>query len=85
MTTKVLLMTFIGGIGHFIGPVLGAVFYTYFQNFLSETTDSWPLIMGLLFITMVLMAPGGIAGLAGYSREWLLRHFTFGSTSKKDI
>ena len=85
MTTKVLLMTFIGGIGHFIGPVLGAVFYTYFQNFLSEMTDSWPLIMGLLFIAMVLMAPGGIAGLAGYSREWFLRRFASGNNSKEDI
>ena len=56
MTTKVLLMTFIGGIGHFFGPLLGAVFYTYFQNFISELTDSWPLIMGALFIVMVLAA-----------------------------
>lgn len=63
MTTKVLLMTFIGGIGHFFGPVLGAVFYTYFQNFISELTDSWPLIMGVLFIAMVLWTPGGLAGM----------------------
>lgn len=63
MTTKVLLMTFIGGIGHFLGPVLGAVFYTYFQNFISELTDSWPLIMGMLFIAMVLWTPGGLAGV----------------------
>ena len=85
MTTKVLLMTFIGGIGHFIGPVLGAVFYTYVQNFLSEMTDSWPLIMGLLFITMVLTAPGGIAGVAVYIREWFWKRFTSGTPLKKDI
>jgi len=63
MTTKVLLMTFIGGAGNFAGPVLGSFFYTYVQDFLSDLTDNWPLIMGLLFIGMVLFAPGGLSGL----------------------
>ncbi|BBO76981.1 branched-chain amino acid ABC transporter permease [Desulfosarcina widdelii] len=71
MTTKVLLMTFIGGIGHFVGPVLGAVFYTYFQNFISELTDSWPLIMGVLFIAMVLWTPGGLAGMIQSAAAWI--------------
>ncbi|BEQ14517.1 branched-chain amino acid ABC transporter permease [Desulfoferula mesophila] len=64
MTTKVLLMTFIGGTGQFLGPVAGAFFFTYVQNFLSDLTDNWPLIMGALFIAMVLWVPGGLAGLA---------------------
>ena len=63
MTTKVLLMTFIGGTGQFIGPILGAFFYTYVQDYLSGLTDNWPLIMGALFIGMVLYAPGGLSGL----------------------
>jgi len=71
MTTKVLLMAFIGGIGHFVGPVLGAVFYTYFQNFISELTDSWPLIMGVLFIAMVLWTPGGLAGMIQSAGAWI--------------
>ena len=71
MTTKVLLITFIGGIGHFFGPVLGAVFYTYFQNFISELTDSWPLIMGMMFIAMVLWTPSGLAGMVQSAGAWL--------------
>ena len=71
MTTKVLLMTFVGGIGHFFGPVLGAVFYTYFQNFISELTDSWPLIMGVLFIAMVLWTPGGLSGMLQSAGAWI--------------
>ena len=63
MTTTVLLMTFIGGTGSFAGPILGAGVYTYLQNFLSELTDSWPLIMGVLFILMVLFTPGGLVGI----------------------
>ncbi|MCF8031924.1 MAG: branched-chain amino acid ABC transporter permease [Desulfarculaceae bacterium] len=63
MTTKVLLMTFIGGTASFAGPIVGAFFYTYVQDFLSDLTDNWPLIMGTLFILMVLFAPGGLSGL----------------------
>jgi branched-chain amino acid transport system permease protein len=63
MTTRVLLMTFLGGTGTFLGPILGAFFYTYVQDFLSNLTDNWPLIMGVLFIGMVLYAPGGLSGL----------------------
>lgn len=64
MSTKVLLMTFIGGAGSFAGPIVGAYFYTFVQDFLSDLTANWPLIMGVLFIIMVLYAPGGLSGLA---------------------
>lgn len=65
MTTTALLMTFIGGTKNFFGPVLGAGFYIYFQNFLSNLTDRWPLFMGILFVLMVLFAPQGLSGLIG--------------------
>lgn len=73
MTTKVLLMTFIGGTGSFAGPILGAYFYTYVQDFLSDLTENWPLIMGMLFIIMVLYAPGGLSGLAKSLKERFVR------------
>ena len=63
MTTTALLMTFIGGTKDFFGPVLGAGFYIYFQNYLSNITDRWPLFMGILFVLMVLFAPRGLSGL----------------------
>jgi branched-chain amino acid transport system permease protein len=63
MTTTVLLMTFIGGTGTFGGPILGAVVFTYLQDFLSDITDRWPLIMGLIFIVMVLYVPRGTSGV----------------------
>ena len=63
MTTTALLMTFIGGTKNFFGPVLGAGFYIYLQNFLSNITDRWPLFMGILFVVMVLFAHRGLAGL----------------------
>lgn len=61
MTTTVLLMTFVGGTGTFWGPILGAFVYIIVQNYLSDITDRWPLLMGLIFIVMVLLIPGGLS------------------------
>lgn len=59
----VLLMAYIGGVGHFIGPILGAVLVVLLQVFLSDLTGAWMLYFGLIFILMVMYAPGGLAGL----------------------
>jgi len=58
----VLLMTFIGGTGFFVGPVLGAILMST-MNSLSNITGAWLLYLGILFILMVMFAPGGLAGL----------------------
>jgi branched-chain amino acid transport system permease protein len=60
----VLLATFIGGIGSFIGPIVGAVLVSYLQVMLSDITEVWQLYFGLMFIGVVMFAPGGIVGLA---------------------
>ncbi len=60
---SVLLMTFIGGIGSFYGPVIGAVLVTFLQVALSGYTKAWLLYVGLFFLIMVMYAPGGIASL----------------------
>jgi branched-chain amino acid transport system permease protein len=59
----VLVAAYIGGVGNFIGPVLGAILVTYLQLMLSDVTEIWQLYFGLLFIGMVMFAPTGIAGL----------------------
>jgi branched-chain amino acid transport system permease protein len=59
----VLLAAYIGGIGHFIGPVLGAILVTYLQIMLSDVTEIWQLYFGLIFIAVVMFVPGGLAGL----------------------
>ena len=63
----VLLMSYIGGIGYFAGPILGAIVITFLQITLSDVTSAWQLYFGLLFIGFVLFAPGGLAG-------WLMLH-----------
>jgi len=60
---SVLLMTFIGGLGVFFGPIIGAVLVTYMQIALSGFSDGWILYFGLLFVLMVMFVPQGIAGV----------------------
>jgi branched-chain amino acid transport system permease protein len=59
----VLLMAYIGGIGSFVGPILGAILFTFLQSMLSDYTGMWLLYIGIVFLATVLFAPMGLAGL----------------------
>jgi branched-chain amino acid transport system permease protein len=63
LSANVLLMTFIGGIGVFWGPILGAVLITLLQSWMSLLSGAWVIYVAVLFVVMVIYAPGGIAGL----------------------
>jgi branched-chain amino acid transport system permease protein len=58
-----LLFTFLGGATFFFGPIIGAILMVVSSVFLSEVTKAWPLYLGLVFMLMVMYAPGGIASL----------------------
>ena len=60
---NVLIMSFVGGVGHFFGPVIGAMLVSFLQSALSSYTQAWLLYFGLFFVVMILFAPGGIASL----------------------
>jgi branched-chain amino acid transport system permease protein len=73
----VLFATYIGGIGFFIGPIIGAVFVTFLSLGLSDVTPVWQLYFGLIFIAVVMFAPGGLTGLLMKHRP-LLKAGTLG-------
>ena len=58
-----LLFTFLGGATFFFGPIIGGVLMVVATVFLSEITKAWMLYLGLIFLFMVMYAPGGIASL----------------------
>lgn len=58
-----LLFTFLGGTGFFAGPIIGAILMVLAFVVLSGLTRAWLLYVGLVFVLMVMLAPGGIAGL----------------------
>ncbi len=57
-----LMMVFIGGIGTFWGPALGALVYTGLRYWVSAYTMYWFGIEGIIFILVVLFFRGGVAG-----------------------
>ncbi len=60
---SILLVTFLGGVGFFIGPVIGAIVFTLLQTVLSLHTELWQLYVGILFVATVMFFPFGLAGL----------------------
>jgi branched-chain amino acid transport system permease protein len=56
-----LLFTFLGGTAFFWGPVVGGVLMVLATVLLSGYTQAWLLYVGLVFVVMVMLAPGGMA------------------------
>ncbi len=61
---QILQMVFIGGVGFFWGPPVGAALLTLLFSVLSSYTDIWNLYAGIIFLLIVLFAPMGLTGLA---------------------
>lgn len=59
----ILLVTFLGGVGFFFGPIIGAIAFTLLQTVLSLQTELWAIYVGGLFLATVMFFPGGLAGL----------------------
>ena len=69
-TFDALLITFVGGVGTIIGPIIGAFFYTIFKELFARTfPELHVFIFGILFILVVLLLPGGLVELAGRVRR----------------
>ncbi|MEO8629586.1 MAG: branched-chain amino acid ABC transporter ATP-binding protein/permease, partial [Betaproteobacteria bacterium] len=62
---EILAMTILGGMGSFLGPALGSLFYLMFREVMSSVTSSWQLWFGLLFMGFILYSPLGLMGLGG--------------------
>lgn len=60
---SLLLFTFLGGSAFFFGPIIGAVLMVLALGGLSALTSAWLLYVGLMFLLMVMYAPGGLASL----------------------
>jgi len=63
LSGQVLVMVIIGGAGTLSGPIVGAAFFYLLEHYLSAITNSWALVLGMIFIGFVLFAPEGLWGL----------------------
>jgi branched-chain amino acid transport system permease protein len=60
-----MVMVVLGGMGSLFGPMIGAIVFLVLEEFLSQITEYWALIMGPLLLLIVLFGRGGIMGLLG--------------------
>jgi branched-chain amino acid transport system permease protein len=60
-----MVMVILGGMGSLFGPVIGAIVYLLLEEFLSQVTEYWAMILGPLLLLIVLFGRGGIDGLLG--------------------
>jgi branched-chain amino acid transport system permease protein len=60
-TFDAVLITFIGGVGTVVGPLIGAIFYIVVREQLAVSFIQFhQIIFGILFIVIVLLLPGGL-------------------------
>ncbi len=72
----VLLATYIGGVGFFLGPIVGAILFTLLQTVIGLKTDLWALYTGVVFILTVMFLPAGLTGFfAMHLVPWHLGRF----------
>jgi branched-chain amino acid transport system permease protein len=60
---NLVFMTVLGGSGAFAGPVLGALIFVFLQDALAAATQYWRFVLGAILVAMIVLAPGGLAGL----------------------
>jgi branched-chain amino acid transport system permease protein len=61
-SVEAVLMVAVGGAGTLAGPVLGAGIIVFVKNMLSQYTERWLLVLGILYIVVIAAAPKGILG-----------------------
>ena len=59
---EVVLMTLVGGMGTFYGPVVGALIVVSMQNYLAQFGEWVTVIQGVVFVACVLAFRRGIVG-----------------------
>lgn len=68
LSGEVLIVVILGGLGTLVGPLLGAILFVFLKHEVSNVTDHWHMIVGLVLIATVL---AGGRGLFGQAEHWL--------------
>jgi len=62
VSAEVLIMTLLGGMYSFFGPLVGTAVFLYLRLAFSSYTEFWPIILGTILSLILFFFPGGIAG-----------------------
>ena len=85
LSGEVVLMTLLGGMGTFAGPVLGAFTIIGLQDYLADSAGSWvTVIIGFIFVICVVAFR---RGFVGELQAWLKKraNYTGATAGSKDL
>ena len=60
LSVKALLMLILGGSGSLFGPVIGAGIIVLLENLVSGFTERWSLVLGIVYVTVIMLFSEGI-------------------------
>ena len=63
MSGNIVMITVMGGMRSFWGPLVGAVLFVMLQDYVSSMTTNWMFFVGLTFVCVVLFFPRGLMGM----------------------
>jgi ABC-type branched-subunit amino acid transport system permease subunit len=72
---NLVMMSLLGGVQTFFGPILGSIVYWELQNNISQLTKYWEAWIGIVFVVFVLAGPRGIMGILEDARDYGLTGF----------
>lgn len=61
-SAEVMIMTILGGIGYFWGPAVGAAALVWLNQAITDYTQYWPFVLGVILLVLLFAFPGGIVG-----------------------
>src|SRR5580692_10140644 len=63
MSGNIVMITVMGGMRVFWGPLAGAVLFVMLQDYVSSMTTNWMFFVGSAFVLVVLFLPRGLLGM----------------------
>jgi branched-chain amino acid transport system permease protein len=63
MSGNIVMITVMGGMRTFWGPLIGAVLFVMLQDYVSSMTTNWMFFVGMSFVLVVLLFPRGLMGV----------------------
>ena len=63
LSGEIVIMTVMGGMRAFWGPLIGAALFVLLQDYISSMTTNWMSFVGLIFVLVVLFFPRGLLGM----------------------
>jgi branched-chain amino acid transport system permease protein len=77
----VLAAAVIGGLNRLEGAWVGALLYTLCDTYMRGWTDRFTTWLGVVFLVIVLLSPGGVVGALGSADTWVRRRLAGGPAS----